>query len=141
MKRGIFFTLDVALCMFFLIMIFSAQADLLTYNSPSLDVSHKLIAENTLNTMEKSDFLNEIANGQKTQSEVQTYLTEVLPSNVAAEFSQRTYKYNSGFQLYRTVNTSVGTVSTPFSFTKRVGVIPRKGDDYYIVTELKVGFK
>ncbi len=138
--RGIFFTLDMALALFWLATVFSGQIAM-SQSGSAMDISTKLVGQDVLNAMDKTDFLRDVAQGSKNANDVQTYLSEVLPVNMAANFSLIAYEYNSDFQVSRAINASTGNVNMPYSVTRRVTFVLDKSEDLYVITELRVGFK
>ncbi len=140
--RGIFFTLDVALALFFLTLAFSSYGDVQAIRGVSLDMMPKLAGQDILNAMEKTHFLVDVSDGKKSQGDVENLVRQLLPANLAGNFSITAYRFTSGaFEQRLQINGSTGPFSTPFATTRRVAFIPRKDDDYYILAELTVGFK
>ena len=137
--KGFFFTLDVAVALFFLTIVLAAPL----YQAPlqSHGVIQKSIGQDILNTMEKTGFLADAGQGKKTDNEVKTYLAELIPLPYAGNLSISSYKYNNGFQFSRGTNVSTANFGAPFSSTKRIVIVPKKGDDDYIVAQLVIGFK
>lgn len=140
MKKGFFFTLDVCLALFFLVLILSSQAELHSKQSISSDLATKRVGQEILNAMEKTSFIDNVALGSQSSTDVANYLQEVMPATMAAGFSLTSYRYGPGFTVDRSVNASTGT-SQAFSVTRRVALIPAVGEDRYVVVELRVGYR
>ncbi len=141
MKKGFFFTLDMAIALFLLAVILSGQSDLQMKQSVSNDLVTKQVGQDVLNVMEKTGFLDGVALGSKSQNDVLIYLNEVVPSNMAANFSLTSYKYNGGFTIDRSMNVSTTSISQPFSSTRRITLVSQSGDYRYVITDLRVGYK
>ncbi len=139
MKKGFFFTLDVVLALFFLVLILSSQADLYSKQSGSSDLATKRVGQEILNTMEKTGFIDNVALGNQSSTDVRNYLGEVMPVYMAADFSLTSYKYGADFTVDRSVNASTRSPQV-FSVTRRVSLVPRNDGDRYVVVQLKVGY-
>ncbi len=140
--KGIFFTLDIALALFFLTLVFYSYGDGRQIHGVSLDIAPKLVGQDALNAMEKTGFLADVANGKKNQSDAVNFVRQLLPVNMVSNFSITVYNFQSNsFQQVLQLNGSTGSLSAPFATTQRVAFIPAKGDDYYVLAQLTVGFK
>ncbi len=134
------FTLDMAVAMFFLVIILQSQSGLYLSQSNSQQIGGKSIGEDILNVMEKTGYIDQVAGGGVSSNAVASYMREMLPPTMNANFSLTSYRYASDFEVRRSVNSSTGTFSTPFTASRRVTLIPRNGDDDYILTEIRVGY-
>ncbi|MDP3741885.1 MAG: hypothetical protein Q8R15_01075 [Candidatus Micrarchaeota archaeon] len=140
MKKGFFFTLDVVLALFFLVLILSTHAELYSKQSASSDLATKRIGQEILNTMEKTGFIDNVALGNQSSTDVLNYLMAVMPSTMAGSFSLTSYRYGAGFTVDRSVNASTGSPQV-FSVTRRVALVPAVNNDRYVVVTLGVGYR
>lgn len=137
--KAFFFTLDMALALVLLVVIFSSQSDLQLSSSISHSLSPKLAGQDILNSMEKTGFLQETGRGQRSETDVRNYLNEVLPSHLSANASFVTRRFNNGdFNVVRTLNVS-GVVRLPIATARRVTVLSTR--DEYVFAEIVVGYR
>ncbi len=139
MKKGFFFTLDMALALFFIVVILSSQAEMHSRQSASSDLATKQTGQEILNAMEKTGFIDEVALGSKSATDVRDYLLQVTPVTMATSFSLTSYRYEQGFTVDRSINASTGSPRI-FSVSRRVTLVPITNDERYVVVELRVGY-
>ncbi|MFH1247073.1 MAG: hypothetical protein V1644_01710 [Candidatus Micrarchaeota archaeon] len=138
--RGQFFSLDLAVGLFFLVFILQNQANLQLIESPSNDIALKTVGQDILNAMEKTGYIDKISQGEVSSNEVKSYVGQLLPLAMAANFSLVAYEYDGEFNEKRTVATSTGAIYAPYAVAKRVALVPRKSGDYYAIAQITVGY-